>query len=373
MNSQLYRQTLTGLLDGLAPEERDDAVAFYMEAIADRIDDGMSEEDAIAAAPTPEEAAAAILLNAKTNDASFTDAAAAASGASASTHPGHASAPGISGPGASPSSTADAGKSAGSKGFWQRLRKGKLSPLEWVGVVIASPVALVAAIVALALAIVAVCLALAGALVLAVLVLTVWILVLACWIVGITLAAVSPFCLVCAMWGLQAGDIPYFMVQLGYAFFGFGTGAWTLRGCMALTKRTWAAQQSLFAKLSHAWKRRLGRRTAKASAPNNPASAPTVAAPTPASAVSSAPDASATPATMASSQSAAAHWNTLFRVCLIMIAAGLLLVVCGFFASGLDWRVLSTSVYQNGTLFIGSTRIDDPLQLLLGPFRFWRS
>ena len=48
MNIEEYKSHLTALLRSLPAEEREEAVSFYMESIADRIDEGMSEEEAVA-------------------------------------------------------------------------------------------------------------------------------------------------------------------------------------------------------------------------------------------------------------------------------------------------------------------------------------
>ncbi len=377
MNSTQYREKLTSLLGALAAEEREDAVAFYMEAIADRIDEGMTEEAAIAAAPTPEEAAAAILLNAKSVAAS---------------KPGDA---------ADRKSPAASG-SAKQEGFWKRLKKGQLKPLEWVGLVFASPFILAAAAIAATLAVGVACIALAVGLVAAVLLLAVWILVLACWIVGVAFVVASPVCVLFAIWGLQIGDIPYTMVQLGYACFGFGTGIWVLRGCKALTKCVWNGQRKGWSAFVRACKRRWGKKPAELSgavvhpapapapqggpvAANMPAGALFGTAPAPTYTAASVPGACAIPAPAISPDAVGSgapgspalplatpsRYAAFFRVCLIMIAVGLALVLGGFLASGLNWRVFCSSLYTNGSIVLGGTVVADPRQLLFGRLFYW--
>ncbi len=342
MNSTQYREKLTSLLGALAAEEREDAVAFYMEAIADRIDEGMTEEAAIAAAPTPEEAAAAILLNAKS-------VAAAKTGDTADRKS----------PAASGAVKQD--------GFWKRLKKGRLKPLEWVGLVFASPFILAAAAIVAALAIGVAGIVLAAGLVAAVLLLAVWILVLACWIVGVAFVVASPVCVLYAIWGLQIGDIPYTMVQLGYACFGFGTGIWVLRGCKALTKCVWNGQRKGWSAFVHACKRRWGKKPAEPSgAVVHPAPAPAPqGGPVAANMPAGAPGSPALPLATSS------RYAAFFRVCLIMIAVGLALVLGGFLASGLNWRVFCSSLYTNGSIVLGGTVVADPRQLLFGRLFYW--
>ena len=347
MNSTQYREKLTALLDAIAAEEREDAVAFYMEAIADRIDEGMTEEAAIAAAPTPEEAAAAILLNAKT-------AAAGTAGAGAANR----KAPAATG-------------AAKQNGFWKRLKKGQLSPLEWVGVVFASPFILAAAAIVAALAVGVACIALAVGLVAAVLVLVVWILVLACWIVGAAFVVASPMCVLYAIWGLQVGDIPYTMVQLGYACFGFGTGIWVLRGCKALTTCAWNGQRKGWAAFVRACKRRFGKQPAKPGSGTVRSVSASAPAPQGSPVAVNMPVGAPVAPGVALPLATPTRYAAFFRACLIMIAVGLALVLSGFLASGLNWRVFCSSLYTDGAIVLGGTVVTDPRQLLFGRLLYW--
>lgn len=348
MDSTLYRKRLTELLGELSEEEREDAVAFYLEAIADRIDEGMDESDAVASAPTPEEAAAAILLNAgNRNTAPSADGVASAcpEGDNGAPAPADASVD---------DDDASAQVPAKPESFWRRLRKGRLTPMEWVGVVLASPVALCVAAVALGLAIIAAALVLMVAILGAALVLVAWILVLACWIVGISLTVASPACLLFVIWGLQVGDIPYTLVQLGYSCFAFGAGIWVLKGCKALTSWAWRVQRKGFAKLGNAlrgaWrKRREGGSADAACADSSGGSTAADAAPT------------------VSTSHRAAEPSAFLRVCLGLVLAGLALVFVGYAASGFNWRVFTSSFYDHGVLTLGGTVVDDPSRLLFGP------
>lgn len=61
MTKSEFFAALGALLEHLPEEERKKTLDYYEEAIADRVDDGMTEEEAVAAVGTPEEAADALL------------------------------------------------------------------------------------------------------------------------------------------------------------------------------------------------------------------------------------------------------------------------------------------------------------------------
>ena len=62
MKREEYLDRIRALLQNLPPEDLERSLAFYAESIADRMEDGMSEEEAVASMESPEEAANAILL-----------------------------------------------------------------------------------------------------------------------------------------------------------------------------------------------------------------------------------------------------------------------------------------------------------------------
>jgi uncharacterized membrane protein len=62
MKREEYLDRIRALLQDLPPEDLERSLAFYAESIADRMEDGMSEEEAVASMESPEEAANAILL-----------------------------------------------------------------------------------------------------------------------------------------------------------------------------------------------------------------------------------------------------------------------------------------------------------------------
>ncbi len=63
MNKESYLARIRELLASLPEEDRERSLAFYAESIEDRMEDGMSEEQAVASMESPEEAARAILMN----------------------------------------------------------------------------------------------------------------------------------------------------------------------------------------------------------------------------------------------------------------------------------------------------------------------
>ena len=60
MNQYLFEDWLRNRLDDLPPEELDRVVAFYLDAIAARMEDGMTEEEAIHDLGEPESLLAGI-------------------------------------------------------------------------------------------------------------------------------------------------------------------------------------------------------------------------------------------------------------------------------------------------------------------------
>lgn len=63
MNKESYLAQIRQLLRSLPEEDRERSLAFYAESIDDRIEDGMSEEEAVASLESPEEAAKTILMD----------------------------------------------------------------------------------------------------------------------------------------------------------------------------------------------------------------------------------------------------------------------------------------------------------------------
>ena len=63
MNKQNYLEQIRRLLQRLPEEDRERSLAFYAESIDDRMEDGLSEEAAVASMESPEKAAEAILMD----------------------------------------------------------------------------------------------------------------------------------------------------------------------------------------------------------------------------------------------------------------------------------------------------------------------
>lgn len=334
MTAQEYIAELTRLLYSLSEQEREEAVAFYRESIADRMDDGLAEEEAVASMVPPAEAACAILSNraeAAAPVAAETDGAVAAE------------------PLEQPAELAQ------QPSFWARLKCGKLTPLEWVGVVLSSVIWLPLAAVAFGLV------AAVAAIILA-LYLCAWALVACVWIVGAALVAASVSNVVFILWNLQMGDAASALVNTGYSLVAFGGGMWVLRGAMKLTK--------LFLR-GHTMAACAIKRTPcapEAAAPD--AHVPSASeAPAPSASEASMPEAHVTeaPASPASPASGTpvspasealapeAHVPeapapsalrpevaTFFMVCLILLGAGFVSVLAGYILAGFDWHVFLT-------------------------------
>lgn len=62
MNKQEFLSTLSSWLFGIGEEDVNRSLDYYSEMIDDRMEDGLSEEDAVAAIGTPEEVAEQILI-----------------------------------------------------------------------------------------------------------------------------------------------------------------------------------------------------------------------------------------------------------------------------------------------------------------------
>lgn len=321
MTAQEYIAELTRLLYSLSEQEREEAVAFYRESIADRMDDGLAEEEAVASMVPPAEAACAILSN----------RAEAAAPVAAETDGAVAEEP-----------LEQPAELAQQPSFWARLKCGKLTPLEWVGVVLSSVIWLPLAAVAFGLV------AAVAAIILA-LYLCAWALVACVWIVGAALVAASVSNVVFILWNLQMGDAASALVNTGYSLVAFGGGMWVLRGAMKLTK--------LFLRGHQVAARAIKRTPYASKAPASSASEASMPkAPVPEAPASPASPASGTPVSPASEALAPeAHVPeapapsalrpevaTFFMVCLILLGAGFVSVLAGYILAGFDWHVFLT-------------------------------
>ena len=172
------------LLACLPAEQVEETKAFYAEAIADRIEDGMSEEEAVAAMGTPGEVAEATL-----NDLPAVPRAIA------------------------------------------RTRR-RSTALLWVLTIVGSPV-WAPLLVAFAAVVVTVYVC-------------IWVLALCVWAIAATLCAVGAVSFVLAAAGVAIGHAPYAIAMLGcgFAFVGaalfVGAGAWEASKQIARLSALWA-------------------------------------------------------------------------------------------------------------------------------------
>ena len=63
MKKEQYLALVRRYLSALPPEDIERSLAFYQECIEDRMEDGMTEEEAVASLESPEAAARAILMD----------------------------------------------------------------------------------------------------------------------------------------------------------------------------------------------------------------------------------------------------------------------------------------------------------------------
>ncbi len=297
MNIEEYESQLTALLQSLPEKEREEAVAFYLELIADRIDEGVSEEEAVGSVPSPGEAAQAIIVE-------------------------HA--------GKSDRHTSD--------GFFARLKRRDLKPLEWVALVVASPLWLTLLLCAFAIAV-------ALAAVLFTLYLCVWVLIGCIWIVGAAFLLSMPLTLLFVIWGLQTGNAPYLLVNLGYSLIFFGGGAWVLKAALKVTRIFLTWQKGIagrFSRHHEPEENRTGENPQTSEGENEA----TVEIATPKSTFLR---------------------KRFFRICWILVLVGLACVLAGFMASGFDWRIFTNMHISHGTMSLAGVQVADPSQLLFFP------
>ncbi|WP_282208844.1 DUF1700 domain-containing protein [Parvibacter caecicola] len=355
MNSREYKEQLSALVECLPEAEREEAVGFYLEAIADRMDEGATEEEAVALAPTPAEAAKAIIsekiseMKAQEgegdgtshafNEVVFEEVAEAYGNL-----------------------TGEDGAKHNPRGFFGRLKSRRLSPLEWVAVVVSSPLwlSVLVAVAAVALALLIVAFAL---------LLVVWVLVGCVWIVGGAFVLSAPVAIVFAIWGLQIGSGPYSLVNLGYALFLFGGGMWVLRGALALTRALWRWQKENVEVSLHGFGKRRARKKSADCAADGCADEGVPGTFGSASSAGGQPTAAVpdggVPPVAAAGRSAV---SIFFKVCLVLLLAGLVCVLAGLVSSGFDWRVFLTSVYTEGKMYLGGAQVESPERLLFSPY-----
>lgn len=195
MDKQAFLTRLGELLACLPADKVAESKAFYAEAIADRMEDGMTEQEAVAALGSPGAVAEEIL-----------DGLPAVPRAVAKT-------------------------------------KRKSSVLLWALAIVGSPIwlSLLAAFLAVALGVYA----------------TIWALASCIWILAAGLIIMFPMTLVTAFWGVSAGNVPFAIAQVGIGIACLGVGLACLGGAIAASRqlarlsRRWArAMASPFKKVS---------------------------------------------------------------------------------------------------------------------------
>lgn len=378
MNIKEYKSHLTALLRSLPAEEREEAVSFYMESIADRIDEGMSEEEAVASIASPGQAAEAIIAEAgekKKTLVSFEISA----GDGAPDFPEEVTGiERVESIYVEESGEDEQGEEAStsSEGFFARAKKRRFTPLEWVALIVTSPlwlalvIAAAACVLALVISIAAIALALY---------ICAWALIACIWIIGGAFVISSPAVLVFAVWGLQTGNLPYSMVNIGYSLVLFGSGMWILKAALAVTRAflRWQKKNVVVVVVQ------FPKRGNKFAEEVDLVDAPNVAEQTrSADGASKEGDEGALmdgvlveslDGDSADVSSAAAHarsYALFFRICWILAAAGFVCVLFGFLASGLDWRVFLSSNFSDGKVYLGGMEVAHPEQLFLSP-HFW--
>lgn len=175
MTKKEFLDRLGTLLACLPADKIADAQAFYAEMIEDRMEDGLTEQEAVAAMGTPGDAAEGILDDLP----------------------------------AVPRTVA-------------KTRR-KSRALLWTLAILGSPIWLT-----LALAFVIV--ALVGYAV-------IWALALCIWIVALACFAAAPLALLLAVWGAWTGNVPYLLVSLGEVPLMLGLGLLCLRGALGASRQ----------------------------------------------------------------------------------------------------------------------------------------
>ena len=194
MNKQEYLARLDALLACLPKDARTESLTFYAEMIDDRIEEGMTEEDAVAALGSPGMAAEAILDDLP----------------------------------------------AVPRAVVKTRRKSRT--LMWTLIILGS-VVWVPLLIAFALVAVSVYAC-------------IWILIACLWIVAVALMVALPIGGLVAFWGAMAGNIPFALAEAGAGLFGAGLGLAMIYVSLGATKRlarlskTWARKMaSPFVKL----------------------------------------------------------------------------------------------------------------------------
>ena len=366
MNTEEYRSQLTALLRSLPREEREEVVSFYMESIADRIDEGMSEEEAVASMVSPGQAAEAIIAEAGEKRKALVPCEASVGGNDEPDLP-----EGVVDIEGAEDANVESGEDdpASPDGFFARAKKRRFTPLEWVALIVTSPLWLTLLIAAVACAWVLVIGIAAIALALYI---CAWTLIACLWLIGGAFVVSVPVVLVFAVWGLQIGNAPFSLVNIGYSLMLFGGGMWVLKAALAVTRAFLRWQKESVAVRFSRRGRDFAEEADLADAPNTTNLAHDAAG------VSAGSDGvledgaavEAFGAGTAGASSIAARtkpYALFFRICWMLALGGIACALVGFLASGLDWRVFLTSNFSLGKMYLGGMEVAHPEQLFLSP------
>ena len=350
MNTEEYKSQLTALLRSLPQKEREEAVSFYMESIADRIDEGMSEEEAVAMMASPGQGAGADIAEAGEKKNTRGWVVLSVDGTDEPDFPENIA-------GIEATEDVVEGSEAASTsldGFFARAKERRFTPLEWVVLIVTSPlwltllVAVAACTLALAIGVAAIVLALY---------ICAWTLIACLWIIGGAFVVSAPAALLFVIWGLQTGNIPFSLVNTGYALLLFGGGMWVLKSAFAVTRAflRWQKENVVVRFSRH------GSNFAEETGPVDASSATNRLHYVGETSMQGDGDA------LKDGAAVEVLGAPFFRICWILALAGLACVLVGFLASGLDWRVFLTSNFSHGKVYLGGMEVACPEQLFLSP------
>ncbi len=346
-----YKSQLMTLLKSLPKKEREEAVAFYMELIADHMENGATEAEAVSLVATPVEAAGEIIANIRSNNdpiISFEVRSDNALGNEVDcvndcyTNDSVTDEPTF--------------EYESTEGFFAKLKQRNLSVLEWVAVIVTSPLWL-----SLLIGIFGILVGLLAAVFM--LYLCVWILIACIWIMGVAFVVSTLGALVLMIWGIQTGNIPYMLMNIGYMMTFFGGGIWILK---AAFKVSYAFLEWSKNNISVQILRR--KKNDENSISELQVHTDAVQCETPNVAQTCSTQDFANPLKSSTSEkSGTSHFKLFFRVCWILVIVGFSFMFLGYVVSGFDWRVFLNINFGYDGMYLGGVKVSDPSKLLFYP------
>lgn len=322
MNKEDYKSQLEALLKSLPKKDREEAILFYMEMIDDRIDEGMSEEDAIANVASPGVAAEEII-------ASNNSAKQALISFEISTE--------------NEADDVEVSDEA-DESLLHKIKTRNLSTKEWIVLLVTCPfwLPLLVGIAGLGVGL---------ALVLAAAYICVWVLIACVWILALGFLVNVPALLIFSAWGIQTANPAYTISNIGCAMLFFGCGAWLCKGAIYLTKKflNWTKQNVYV---------RFGKKNAVEEDMATQSQGNTCA---------NEGNEKKYVATDLPTNKFACFKKQFLRVCLILIFAGVILALLGFVVSGFDHNYMNIYFGEDG-YYLGGARIEKPEELFITPF-----